>query len=85
MNTKLWFRAKRYGYGWTPCTWEGWLTLGIYIVFFLIGEKLFFVGLTKFSSNRVTIVLILYILTITSLLILVARKKGEPARWRWGK
>jgi len=27
---KLWFKAKRYGWGWTPACWQGWLVLGVY-------------------------------------------------------
>ena len=23
-TTKYWFKAKTYGYGWTPATWQGW-------------------------------------------------------------
>jgi predicted GH43/DUF377 family glycosyl hydrolase len=23
----FWFRAKEYGWGWYPATWEGWLVL----------------------------------------------------------
>jgi hypothetical protein len=31
--TRYWFRPKRYGYGATPVTWEGWaLTVGIVAV-----------------------------------------------------
>ena len=24
MPQKLWFKAKLYGWGWYPCSWEGW-------------------------------------------------------------
>jgi hypothetical protein len=26
--TRYWFRPKHFGYGATPCTWEGWLFTG---------------------------------------------------------
>jgi len=29
---KYWFRRKLYGWGWTPATWQGWLTLLIFIL-----------------------------------------------------
>lgn len=25
MSTRYWFKQKRFGYGATPCTWEGWV------------------------------------------------------------
>src|SRR5215472_16377344 len=28
----LWFRAKSYGWGWTPASVEGWLVLGLFMV-----------------------------------------------------
>jgi hypothetical protein len=30
MTTKLWFKAKNYGWGWYPITWQGWLITGLY-------------------------------------------------------
>lgn len=33
---RYWFAAKRYGWGWTPATWEGWVVLGTYIVVVLV-------------------------------------------------
>lgn len=84
MNKKLWFRAKRYGYGWYPCTWEGWLSVGIFIVLLTIGELLFINKLKQNPSLLVTVVFIVYILSITSALLYISYKKGELAKWRWG-
>ena len=25
MNNRPWFRPRKFGVGWTPATWEGWL------------------------------------------------------------
>ena len=25
-----WFRRKRWGYGWTPCTWQGWVVMAVF-------------------------------------------------------
>ncbi len=33
MEKRYWFRAKKYGYGWTPTTWEGWFILLFYVAF----------------------------------------------------
>lgn len=75
-KNKLWFRAKRYGWGWTPCSWQGWLTL------------LIWVGLFVFSINKLDhewAKNIIFIFVITVGLIWVCYKKGEKPRWRWGK
>ncbi|MAG38661.1 hypothetical protein CMO90_01090 [Candidatus Woesearchaeota archaeon] len=35
MTKKFWFKQKKYGYGATPITWEGWLvTAGFIVVVF---------------------------------------------------
>ncbi|MBV9549496.1 MAG: hypothetical protein JO256_07470 [Alphaproteobacteria bacterium] len=26
-----WFRKKTFGYGWTPCSWEGWLATLLFV------------------------------------------------------
>ena len=36
-----WFKAKRYGWGWAPATWQGWLVL------------LLFIGLTVWNFLRI--------------------------------
>ena len=33
-KSKLWFRAKNYGWGWYPCSWEGWTVLLIWVLLF---------------------------------------------------
>jgi hypothetical protein len=25
-----WFRKKACGYGWTPCTWQGWVAMAVF-------------------------------------------------------
>ncbi len=41
---KLWFRAKDYGWGWTPCSGEGWIVTAIVLVA-LVGGNLAIVWL----------------------------------------
>ena len=32
MNNKLWFKAKMFGWGWYPITWQGWLITILYVI-----------------------------------------------------
>ena len=32
MPSQLWFRARRYGWGWAPATWQGWAVLAVYVI-----------------------------------------------------
>ncbi len=33
-DKKYWFKAKKYGRGWTPSSWRGWLVLVAWVLFF---------------------------------------------------
>ncbi len=41
--TRYWFKPKRYGYGATPVTWEGWAFTGL-VVAILAGSGLLLLG-----------------------------------------
>lgn len=81
---KLWFKAKHYGYGWYPCTWEGWLAVGIFVVLLMIGELLFIARLKESPSLPITALFIIYIISITAILLYISYKKGEKPGWPWG-
>lgn len=80
-----WFKAKLYGWGWTPAKWQGWLVLFFYAVLIsilvLIREK-DIPGNPDSGSNFLTFALPFIVLTI--LLIFIAYKKGEKPHWQWG-
>jgi len=75
-NKKIWFRRKLYGWGWYPVTWEGWLTILVWVVLvYLSARTIDHEGLKNF----------LFILILVVALIWVCYKKGEKPRWQWGK
>lgn len=73
--TKLWFKAKRYGWGWFPSTWQGWVIVLVYILIVF--------GATKLLPNVLYLEIVIAVSTI--LLLLICYKTGEKPRWRWGK
>ncbi len=83
MSDKLWFRAKRYGYGWYPVTWQGWLSLAVYVALIFILVSIF-PARRDSSPAEIILFLSLIILATVGLIALCARK-GEPAGWRWGE
>ncbi|MGB8355219.1 MAG: hypothetical protein WCD79_15075 [Chthoniobacteraceae bacterium] len=72
---KIWFPAKRYGWGWgLPCSWEGWVVMAVWMIlliggFLVFDDKVFFVA---------------YMAALTVGLMIVCFLKGEKPRWRWG-
>ena len=83
-NRKIWFKRKRYGWGWYPSSWEGWAILLGWIVLFLIGEFAFIHQMSLHQSRLIIAVYFLFIGCITSVLIAVSFRRGERPRWQWG-
>ena len=88
---KLWFKAKQYGWGWYPASWEGWLVLAVYLIAVIWGAVYLFSGFetggTKTSAELPMAIVTFVVADIiaTAILIWVCCKTGEKATWRWGK
>lgn len=80
---KLWFRAKTYGYGWTPVTWQGWLVTGAYVALTL--GTLAVINTLSLSEAQASLIFVPFALVYTFLLFFICVRTGEKARWRWGK
>jgi uncharacterized membrane protein len=78
---KIWFKAKRYGWGWYPATWQGWLVLLVWIVLFFL-TMLRLEDATSFREilSEVVVPVVLEV----ALLIMLSWGTGEKPRWRWG-
>jgi len=77
-QTKYWFPAKRYGWGWGPPTcWEGWVVLVVYVA----SIALLFLCL---PPARDVVAFALGFSVLTAIFGAVCWFKGEPPRWRWG-
>ena len=77
MDTRYWFRAKRYGWGWTPITWQGWAALAAFAAL-LVADWL------VFPPTKALPAYIACVVGLTILLVAVCWLKGEPPHWRWG-
>jgi len=79
---KLWFKAKRYGWGWYPSSWEGWIVTLLYLLFFAV----LFVRTNSYadSGNSYVTGYVVHIVLATAALILICYYKGEKPGWHWG-
>lgn len=82
-NKKLWFKAKRYGYGWYPSSWQGWGVLFMYL--FSVLADVFFYNNNFHFGLVFTVSFLLRLFILTAFLIIICEAKGEEPRWRWGK
>ena len=83
---KLWFKAKTYGWGWTPASWQGWLTLGLYLVVTLsLTFSLAPTDSGMIESASEAMVFFGAVIIPTAILLVICFLTGEKPRWRWGK
>jgi hypothetical protein len=84
--TKLWFATKRYGWGWTPVSIEGWLVTLAFVVLVAAGAVIYGTHIKAAADKGlVTLLYVLWIGSLSGGLIAIAYATGEPPRWRWGK
>lgn len=82
MPHKLWFKAKRYGWGWYPASWEGWLVTTLYVLFILYRANK--VSLMFDTESSFIFRYTFEIIFMTVPLLLICYLKGERPKWRWG-
>ena len=77
-----WFKRKLYGWGWTPVTWQGWIT----IIFFVALAYLNFLRIDRVShsGSDSLINFIPQTFVLVAVLLIICYKKGEKSRWQWG-
>ncbi|HVM46723.1 MAG TPA: SHOCT domain-containing protein [Candidatus Acidoferrum sp.] len=77
-ENKVWFPAKKYGWGWgPPCSWQGWLVYLVWVSLLVTGGVVL--------APRSIALYVGYALALGALLFVVVLSKGEKPRWRWGE
>lgn len=80
---EYWFKPKRYGYGATPVTWEGWaLTAAAIVVIFLASWLVSTSGRADPALGFVWAAIIGA--SVIGLWVVSRRKTDGVWRWRWG-
>lgn len=82
MTKRFWFRAKRYGFGWEPATWEGWVIMMLWTALVVGGFVV--VDAHSHSISDTLLIVVPNTLIVTAMLLVVCYLTGEKPRWRWG-
>jgi len=80
-DKKLWFKAKCYGWGWYPCSWQGALTI---VLFLMVAVPVLSFALEDVNQLDTTLGLLSF-LVLLAILLRICYVKGEKPCWRWGK
>lgn len=82
-NRVYWFKRRRYGYGWTPVTWQGWLVIILFMAIVLSASVVLGDTPRNTLSSDVLIYIALLFMAVV-LLVFISVKKGPSPKWRWG-
>lgn len=80
-----WFKRRRYGWGWTPVTAAGWITVLIYLVIIVTAALYLLPEKPEQPSLLSLVTFLLVLLAMTFFAIGISYVKGPVPRWRWGK
>ena len=83
-----WFKRRRYGYGWIPVTWQGWLALAIYLVVVVGGAFVFLDAPQNTPEGTLPRTLgsyLAFVAVAAVAFLAIVRSKAPKARWRWGR
>lgn len=75
-----WFKAKLYGWGWTPVKWQGWAVILLFILA-VLGNS-YRLGFDK--NRELPIEYLVELVLLVLLLIVICAIKGERPHWQWG-
>lgn len=82
-KNRLWFKAKNYGYGWYPVTWEGWLVTILFVLFITFRAN----KVSQMFDTDSSFIFRYFFEILFSIipLLVICYLKGEKPEWRWGK
>lgn len=77
-----WFKAKNYGWGWYPATWQGWAVLVIFVLYFF--SNLQALESTARSGDDILLSFGPSAFIAITILLCICYLTGETPQWRWG-
>ena len=83
-HNPYWFKRRRYGYGWMPVMWQGWISVLLFLDVVLIGASIL-LNIPKIRSGTSLAIYLFTVALASVALFMISTKKGPTPKWRWGK
>jgi hypothetical protein len=83
MKKKIWFKAKTYGWGWQPLSWEGWLITVVYVM--AVIKDFLHIDRMSHSGSDTLIAVAPHFIILTICFLGICYVKGEKPHWSWGR
>jgi hypothetical protein len=85
MTSRAWFGHKRFGAGFNPSTWEGWLALLVFVV--VVPGGLTFIldhGAVLPAPGLLATAWVIAATAAFLTLVWIKRDRSKPVKFRWG-
>lgn len=83
-NQSYWFKRRRYGYGWTPVTRQGWLTVLLFLVVVLSSAVITIKDTPRNTFTTQSFIFLGFLAIAIVLVVIISLMKGPVPKWRWG-
>ena len=83
-SKKLWFKRRRYGWGWVPVTWQGILVVALFVSVVITAAFQLPENEADVTTEQLAMFFGVFAVGLFGL-ILAGIIKGPKPRWRWGK
>jgi hypothetical protein len=84
--TPAWFKPRRYGYGATPITWQGWvLTFGFIVAVYVVGWFFLVRPNKDMSALDFVFFFAAEAILVAALWVISRATTVGQWRWRWGE
>lgn len=84
MGKQIWFKRHRYGWGFTPVTWQGWVLIAGYAAVVGALATALLDAPERTSAKEAGFFILFGGLATAGFVRLVLTKAPKP-RWRWGR
>ena len=80
-----WFKRRRYGWGWTPVTWQGWVTILSFLLLVAVIAAIFVDDEPRNTITQDGILFVASVVILSLCLMMISLAKGPAPKWRWGQ
>ena len=84
-SVNYWFKRRRYGWGWVPITWQGWVALIAFIGIVIAAAAIQLPAKPEQPSEDELIRFLIIFTLAVLILVAICMAKGPAPHWRWGK
>ena len=81
---QYWFKRKRFGWGWVPVTWQGWVVTLAFVVALIVAAAQLPTQPQKPTWEQIFRFVIIAVPSVTGFFAIAYAKAPHP-RWRWGR